>query len=146
MAEVVNLDEILPGDIDLVWRGATYVLPGDIDVETTFGLQKLLAELGRAEEATLTAEPGSEEEQTAHDRQRDVSMKIEKELLRLLQTNHPELEKLPFGIAGFKYVLGLTLAKLGFSTVASDPEPDPPKPARAPAKAKSKRSTSSRAS
>lgn len=141
MAEVVNLDEILPDSIELVWKGQTYVLPGDIDVETTFELQQLLVDLGRAEEATLAADPESDERQEAVDLQRSVSLKIEKVLLRLLQVNHPELEKLPFGIAGFQYVLGLVFAKLGFLT---EDEPDPPKPAPKPkaAGSRSRRSTS----
>ena len=153
---IVNLDELVPEEITFRWKGADYRLPGDIDTETTFTLQQLLVEMGEAEAAVLQASAdgldakngaqgkrASSAMVAAQGRQRRVTAKVEKEILRLFQTNHPDMEKLPFGVVGFTIVLTYVLTELGFGEMEQDPTPPPPNRQTRRAAKKTARSTPS---
>lgn len=133
MAEIVNLDELVPDDITFEFRGQTYPFPGDIDTETTFRLARMLRELGRAEEAASE----QREDEAAQEEQEKLTLAVEGELLKLFQRRTPDLESLPFGATGFQVVLLHVLAALGFSAPA-----DPPKRERTKTATRSRRKSS----
>ena len=122
----IELDEIIPEDITFAYKGKEYVIPGDIDVDTTFDLTALLIRHGAAEEKGDTEEV------------RAVNKEVEQKLLYLFQQRDPELEALPFGVIGYRFVLAQVLTSLGL-LIVEEPE-TPPKPRRA------KRSPSRRSS
>jgi hypothetical protein len=117
MATIVNLDELLPEDIVVTYRGKDYPLPGDIDVESVFRLFAIFT--------ALTTQPidGKPEEMMEQIKSRfgDVNA----ELLALFRERQPDLEKLPFGIAGTGAVIKLILGQLGLS-ISNTGDPTPP--------------------
>lgn len=130
--QIVELDDLVPDPIEFRYQGKSYVLPGDITVEMTFRLQRMLTELMAAEADTKK-----------RDEQEKLTLEIEQLLLGLFRQHDPELESLAFGAVGFRFVLAFLLRKLGF---AEEPETmDPPNRAtrRAAAKKKSARSSTS---
>lgn len=137
--EIIELDPLVPDEIEFRYQGKSYVLPGDVSVETTFQLQRLLVQLAAAEEDALNNSNG------ALDRQEKLTLQVEGVLLELFKQKDPDLESLPFGTYGFRVVLATVLTKLGFGE--AEAPPDPPKGAtikkKPPAK-KSRRSNTSR--
>lgn len=162
MAQIIKIDELVPEEIIFQYKDVDYSLPGDIDVDTTFRLQQLLVQLGQAEQAVATAQlerlqavkeaavsRAESRLSRALNTQRQATLKVEKEILALFKVNHPDLEKLPFGAAGFQAVLSHVLLMLGFGTFSDEEEePDPtPAPKRSPRpRTKSPRSSSSKGS
>ena len=122
----IELDEVIPEDITFAYKGKEYVIPGDIDVDTTFDLIALLGRHGEAEEKGDTPEV------------RAVNKEVEQKLLYLFRQRDPELEALPFGVIGYRFVLAQVLTSLGL-LIVEEPA-TPPKPRRA------KRSPSRRSS
>lgn len=163
MAEIVQLDELVPESIIFNYRGKDYEMPGDIDVDTTFLLQQLIVQLAQAEEAvdaaavlraaatkpTAIARANREINKANSDNAR-ITKNTEAEILKLFQVNHPELEKLPFGAKGFQVVLAHVLIKLGFATPddqdAADADPPTPAPKARGSRKTSPRSPSSKRS
>ena len=135
MAEIIDLDELVPDDIEYTWKGQTYVLPGDIDVATTFRLAKLLRKLTAAEEALV----GEDVTEAMHDECERITLDVEEELLKLMQARDATLEKLPFGVQGFRVLLMHVLMKLGFQ--ATEPEPRPLPKRTVPRKRKPRKRT-----
>ena len=113
----IELDEIIPEDITFAYRGKEYVIPGDLDIDTTFDLIALLGRHGAAEAADDTEEV------------RVVNKEVEQKLLFLFRQRMPDLEALPFGVIGYRVVLAQVLTALGLQIV-EEPE-TPPKPRRA---------------
>jgi hypothetical protein len=157
-ARIVNMDDLVPDELVFNYHGKDYRLPGDIDTETVFTLEQLLIEMAEAEGDVLTAMAANVEstsaaatkkaqadQKKAKEHQRRVTRKTEAEILGLFQVNHPELEKLPFGVVGFTVVLTYVLAELGFAQ-APAPDPTPPRPNRETRRAKSRPLNTSRSS
>jgi hypothetical protein len=141
--QIVELDALVPDDIEFRYQGGKYVLPGDISVETTFRIQKLLLALNAAETAAVGVEDEKLQTKAIADQER-LTLEVEELLLSLFRKRDPKLESLPFGVVGFQHVLSVVLVKLGFGDVALEDDADPP-PKKA-ARKKSARSNSSRSS
>lgn len=145
---VVNLDELVPRTRVFELHGEQWLVPGDIDVETTFSIQRLLLDLADAEAGVMrwqiaeleaedneTREEASRRRRDAFDLQATTTLEMEREILGLFKIHQPELMKLPFGAAAFKGVLAHILAQLGFGEMeeedALDEDPTPiPTPPR----------------
>lgn len=125
MAEIIDLDELVPDDIVFKYKGGEYTLPGDLRTEDTLKLYALLQRLAETE-AKGTA-----------DELKRVITQTEAALLPLFQIHHPEMERLPFGATALGHVLRRVLALLGLlQTVdAEAPTPVPPAPAPQPNRA-----------
>lgn len=158
-AQIVNLDELVPRSMVFQLHGEEWILPGDIDVETTFRFQQLLLDLGAAEDETLAAQLAVLDTEVANgagmrqrealDRQAKITLEMEQEVLALFKVNHPELERLPFGSAGFRAVLAHVLMRLGFGVEGEESEEKNPTTKRgtekmAPVKSKPSRTSSAR--
>jgi hypothetical protein len=141
--QIVELDALVPDDIEFRYQGGKYVLPGDISVETTFRIQKLLLALNAAEQAAVGAEDEKLKAEAIADQER-LTLEVEELLLGLFRQRDENLESLPFGVVGFQHVLSLVLVKLGFGDVPVEDDAGPP-PKRA-ARKTSPRSNSSRSS
>jgi hypothetical protein len=140
--QIIELDPLVPDDIEFRYRGQKYVLPGDLTVETTFHIQKLILALNAAEQrVTDAAGKGEKVQLQAAAEQERLTLEVEKLLLGLFRQRDPDLEELPFGVVGFQHVLSMVLVKLGFGAAISEDDADPP-PNRA-ARRKSARSKSS---
>lgn len=116
MAEVINLDELVPEDIEFRYRGETYTLPGDLSVEDVFRMFELFQTFastqgkGKPEDAMKAVET------------------LLAELLRLFQVRDPDLEgPLPFGVKALPIIMQKLLGQLGINVSADDPPPSPPK-------------------
>jgi hypothetical protein len=133
--QIIELDPLVPDAIEFRYQGKSYTLPGEVSVETTFRLQKLLVALRKAE-----VEAGAEKN-GAVDQQEKLTLEVEDLLLGLFKQTDPDLERLPFGAIGFQHVLAHLLIKLGFAEVeVEDPTKTEPPPK------KSRRSSTSRSS
>lgn len=142
MPEIRDLDDLVPEDVEYRYRGKTYTLPGDIDVEHTYRLVKLLGKSGELEAAQFAGETVFEEKPILEARQA-LDEQVANELLELFQQSDPELAALPFGVTAMRFVLVDVLKALGFEFVPVEDEARPP--ARSPAK-RSGQSKSSRRS
>lgn len=111
MAELIDMDALVPEDLEIKYRGQTYVFPGDIDVHTTFVLQDLLDAFIAAEASILDGTPTKAQK----DAYKQAVIATEKELTALLRERDQEIEKFPFGATGFRVLLLQILMKLGFS-------------------------------
>lgn len=168
---VINLDELVPRTMVFELHGEQWLVPGDIDVETTFRIQRLLLDMADAEANVLAAQlealeaeaEGKPEDAAplrktsieAFDAQAKVTLEMEQEILGLFQVHQPELEKLPFGASAFQGVLAHVLAHLGFGeeedeqsedpTTTSDEtvRMDPPKSRRSSGSSRSRKSSDS---
>lgn len=125
MAEIIDMDVLVPKDLEISYRDKTYRFPGDIDVETTFVLQELLEAFIAAEEPIITGSPTRPQRATY----KKATLAVEKELTALLRVRDEQIEKFPFGAVGFKVLLIQVLVKLGFGFSGLGEEPPPlPKP------------------
>jgi hypothetical protein len=141
--QIVELDALVPDDIEFRYQGGKYVLPGDISVETTFRIQKLLLALNAAEQAAVGVEDEKLQTKAIAEQER-ITLEVEELLLGLFRRRDSKLESLPFGVVGFQHVLSIVLVKLGFGDVAAGDDAVPP-PKKA-ARKTSARSSSSRSS
>lgn len=124
----IDLDQVVPEDITFKYRGADYVLDGDLDTEDVLILARLLDQAQTAETAGDLAAV------------QKLNPKIKQELLRLFQVKDPKLEALPFGAVAYQHVIAEVLKLMGFVLV----EEDPPAPTPAPNRSQRRRSTGSR--
>lgn len=141
--QIVDLDALVPDDIEFRYRGQKLVLPGDISVETTFRVQKLLVSLNAAEQNAQSAGKSGKAQENAIAEQERLTLEVEALLLGLFRQRDPDLESLPFGAVGFSHVLSMVLLKLGFG---ADIEDDDGPPTKAAPRKKSGRSATSRSS
>lgn len=134
MPDIVDLDELVPDDIQFNYRGETYTIPGDLRVDQTLDLYALLTRLANAE-----AKGGAAEMKRILD-------KAEAALLPVFQVHQPEMVQLPFGAAGLGHVLRRVLTLIGLLQVVPPGDGDdtnPPTPAPAPGPRKPRGSGSS---
>lgn len=98
MAQIIDLDDLVPDDLEFRFRGETYVVAGDLSIETVLGLIK---NLGRWTEAKNDKES------------QDALLGLERDLLVLFKERQPDLEKLPFGLQGVTQVTLALLRQIG---------------------------------
>jgi hypothetical protein len=127
MPRIIDLDALVPEDLEFRYRGESYLVPGDIDGEAAWGLVKLY------QEGLAAQEKGSSEQQAA-------DALIQQALLALFRVRQPDLERLPFGLRGSAVVLAEVLVLLGFEIVS----PPTPRPKEKMAVPRSRRSSGSR--
>lgn len=141
MAKIVNIDQMIPEDVEIVYRGKTYTIPGDVDGETVFTLLNQFRAL-----AILGAESREGEDVTK--KLDTAAKKLNELLLGLFQITDPELKELPFGTKSLPLVVREILVSFGL--VQEDDAADPPKRAtsipktRKPSSARAKRPAKSR--
>lgn len=129
MAQIINLNELVPEDIIIQYGTpiVDYRLPGDMDVEAVFRLFEMFRAL------SVTEGDGDEVFDQLKTRFGDIRL----ELLRLFQQRQPELTELPFGIRGTGALLRVILGQLGVNVTEETPTPpSPTKKARSTAKKK----------
>ena len=114
MAEIIDLDELVPDDIVFKYRGQQYTMAGDIDTETVFRLFRMYAEFAEENEDADAAER--------------TTIKVKEFLLQLFQQRMPDLEALPFGVKSMPLVMQQVLSGLGVDATADPPPPPPPAP------------------
>lgn len=122
MAEIVDLDELVPDDIEFHYRGQTYLIPGDMESEQVLLLYKLLTELDKL----ATAEGGEDVKRLERQNRR-----VKQALLPIFQLRQPALKELPFGGLSLRIVIRQLLTQMGMIAIA---EPEPADPPTAPAK------------
>lgn len=134
MTRLVDLDALVPEDVDFKYRGESYVMPGDISVAQTFKLVRLYE---RA--VAVDADPDIDVREKAE-------LDMEQALLELFRERDPDLAALPFGTLAYRHVLAEVLSALGLQIVPVDPPTPPPNRAtrRAAQKKSSPRSAGSR--
>jgi hypothetical protein len=138
VAQIIELDPLVPEDITFRFRGGEYSIPGDIDVETTFRLLKLFRRAADVEESEDL------------DAKEKVNLEVRDALLDLFRQRDPDLAELPFGVIAFRHVLSEVLQAIGLVYVTPDEEepgtPTKRRPKRSPpssgSRSSSKRSTS----
>lgn len=108
MARIIDLDALVPDDVEVVFGGETYPLPGDIPVELMLQVEAASQRLN-----TIT---DNEEGQDALGGLYDA-------VLELFRIRRPELESVPIGLKQCVMLIGQLYA-------VEEPTPDPPKPAR----------------
>jgi hypothetical protein len=114
-AEIVDLDALVPDDIEFKYQGKTYTLPGDIETERVFQLFKLFRELLDAQQGT-DVDPEDVVAAVAN---------VKRVLLELFQQRDPELKEVPFGVSALPIVMQRLLQRLGVN-VSEDGEASPP--------------------
>lgn len=129
MAKVTNIDELLPEDIELVYKGTTYTIPGDIQIPDVLSLFLMIQKMSATNPAEVTEAQAKKQFET-----------IETGLLKILNLDRIEkgeelLTRNPFGTRG----LGIACAKILehlvpeiFDPGAADPNPKAPVPVRKP--------------
>lgn len=148
-SNVVNLDEIVGTDIEFIFRGETYVFPGDPSTESVFGFIDLYSDLLDAQQAAAeaAAKDGTNAQALAgkRDEIKKLLDKARDGLLEMFRERDPDLSELPFGHRSTMVVLQKALRQLGV-TVPDAPE-DPPTPAatKKPARASSVKKRPSKA-
>jgi hypothetical protein len=113
MAEVVDLDALIPDDIEFKHRGKSYMIPGDIPTQEVFKLYKLYLQLAEAE----TSEDADADAQEA------ATDRVKEGLLSLFQVLQPDMKQLPFGAMSLTIVLQTILLKLGVVQQAQEASP-----------------------
>ena len=112
MAEIHDLDELVPEDITFRYRREEYTIPGDLRTGDTLELFALLQRLALAEAKGTPAEL------------KRIIAQTEAALLPIFQVHQPQMEQLPFGAAGLGAVLRKVLELIGLLEVG--PAVDPP--------------------
>jgi hypothetical protein len=141
VAKIVNIDEMIPEDVEIVYRGKTYVIPGDVDGATVFTLLNAFRELAILGTAARGGEDVSRKLDT-------VAKRLNKLLLGLFQISDPTLTELPFGTKSLPIVVREILVSFGL--VPADDAVDPPTPkasipkTRKPSSARSRKPARSR--
>lgn len=107
MAEIINLDELVPEDVIFKYQGKEYVLPGDISTEAVFKLFKFFREMLAAQK------PAEGEDDIDTKEVEDSVKKLKAELLSLFQERDPDLKEVPFGVSSMPIVMETLLKKLG---------------------------------
>ena len=124
MAEIIDLDALVPPDIIFKYQGRDFTLPGDISTEAVFGLFRMYQELQTAQT--------EESEDQAEELTRIVNRILDM-LLGLFKVRDPKLEgPLPFGVKALPIVMQNVLERLGVEVAATDPLPPPARIGRTP--------------
>jgi hypothetical protein len=144
-SEIVDLDKILPQDIEFVFDGEKFCLSGkNIRFEQALLLGRLMTELGAAEAKVQDIDkPATRKDWDEVER---VTKEVEAILLELFQVRHPDLERLPFGAQAFSHVLARVLVAINYAAAVEDAAAANPPSNRATRRKKSPRSNSSRSS
>lgn len=129
MTRIVDLDALVPEDIEFQFRGEKYLIPGDIQMEDTFKLVRLY-------EAAVAADAG------AIDERERANLATKAALDELFRVRQPDIQELPFGVMAYRHILAEVLELLGFQIV--DETPPEPRPKPKMAVPRSRRSTGSR--
>lgn len=136
-AELVNLDELVPGiaGVEFKYRDQTYHVPGDLDTETVLEFLALYQTLmENATEATkLDASEMTEAEQLQKAEELRAQMKssmdvVREKLLAVFRLSDPDLKSLPFGQQTTMIVLGKVLEMMGVAAPADTEDGDLPVP------------------
>lgn len=101
MAQIVDLDLLVGGDLVFKYDGGELRIPGDISTELVFGVFHAFRELHDV------SEEGKPEEVER------ANASIREQLLQLFQIRQPEMKSLPFGIKTTPIVIQEILSKLG---------------------------------
>lgn len=117
MAQIVDLDVLVPEDVTFRFRGGDYTIPGDIDVEDTFRLLRLFNRSGELEDTVASL-----------DEREQIEKEIRDALLDIFRQRDPDLAKLPFGVMALRHVLLEVLKAIGLEFVPAEGGADPPKP------------------
>lgn len=113
MADIVDLDALVGGDLVFKYGGEELKIPGDINTQRVFEIFNAFQELhGVTEEG----DPAEIERANAL---------IREQLLKLFQIRQPEMEELPFGIKTTPIVIQEILKLLGVN-VRDEDEDSPP--------------------
>jgi hypothetical protein len=141
MAEIVQLDDLVPQDITFVYRGDEYHVPGDLDTETVFKIFQHLKGL-----TGLRGDDGKAADDEAIRRASDNLRKI---LLDVFRIRQPDLETLPFGTRSQAIITERLLSLIGLPGVGEAEEPVPtgrakPSPTRSSPGSRKPRSTRAR--
>lgn len=107
MTRIIDLDTLVPDDVDVVVNGETFRLPGDIPVETMLQVEAATQRLN-----TVTDQ---EEGQDALGGLYDA-------VLDLFRIRQPDLDSVPIGLKQCVLLIGQLYA-------VEDSAPDPPRPA-----------------
>lgn len=124
--DYLDLDAIVPRDFEIRFRGKSYWIPGDMDVETTYRLQDLYNGLVLAEGFQDGKEPDEE-------KARALTLELRKEIAALMtagaKVRDADAEDVKVPPGGAQAMAALTIAVLKRVGFGAD-EPDPPKPVR----------------
>lgn len=148
MAQIVNLDELVGGDLVFKYNDQDYKIPGDVSTAKVFEMFQAFSEL---QGMTLT------EDEEGIARAQEL---INSTLLSLFQVRQPDMEELPFGVRTLPIVIQEIMKLFGVDIVddgdGSDALPPAPtsrrsrttKSSQTPKRAvpKSRRSSGSRSS
>lgn len=124
-----DLDELVPEDLEITYRGAVYTLPGDLASEDAFRLVRYRNLIGESD--TVAAQ------------EKNVQQ-IMSFLLDMLRQRSPDLDACPFGVFGSMKVVARYLEHIGLEVsdaeqgedVVADPDDEVP-PNRAARRASS---------
>jgi hypothetical protein len=144
-SEIVDLDKILPDDIEFVFDKETYRLSAkNIRFEQALLLGRLVGELGTAE-VKLNSPKVTKKDWDEVER---VTGQVQEILLELFKVRHPDLERLPFGTQAFSHVLARVLIAINYAAAVEEgaAAANPPNRATRRAAKKSPRSNSSQSS
>lgn len=108
MAEIIQLDELVPDDITFVYRSKEYYVPGDLDTETVFRVFKYLREV-----VDLRTEDGGPMDEASVQRS---ATRLEELLLSVFQIRDPDLRgPLPFGARSLPIITAKLLEAIGIN-------------------------------
>lgn len=145
MANIVDLDALVGGDLTFKYGGDSLKIPGDVSTQQVFEIFQAFSDL---QKVTDEGDPQKLEEATKL---------IHDTLLKLFQVRQPEMQELPFGVRTLPIVIQEILKVLGVGVDLGDGEGDagPPAPISTPRRTKkssrtkaaqSRRSSGSRSS
>jgi hypothetical protein len=143
--EIVNLDQILPDDIDFVFDAKKYRLSTKhIRFEQALELGRLMGQLSEAEAAVSKLKATKAD----WDKVEELTNRVAEILLSLFRVRHPDMEVLPFGAQAFSHVLAHVLIAINYAAALEEGAvaANPPNRAARRAKKKSPQSSSSRSS
>lgn len=116
MANIIQLDSLVPEDLEFTYRGESYVIPGDLDGETVLKLFRMFGQLAQLM-AKAGEDPGTETDaRKAATEMRRISADVDKTLLELFRLRQPGIEKLPFGVKTMPIVIKTILEHLGLGS------------------------------
>lgn len=120
MARITNIDDLIPEDIELVYRGQTYVISGDVAVPDVLKMFRAIVDIAAVQTTLDIPEDATDEEikEASAAAEKDANAKLErvqKEILALINANRPadeQLKKSPFGQRSLPIVLQEVLGHL----------------------------------
>ena len=107
---------MVPEDIVFRYRGAEYLIPGDLDTELVLRLYRMFGD--------LLAEPSTGDEAADESTAERIVQTVKADLLAIFQVLQPDMEKLPFGALGIRAVMRCILIALG--VISEGPQPASP--------------------